>query len=380
MTRPTRYLLRMALFLMFGGIGIGLLAPTLTEAFLANPVLNGIIVLALSIGVAQSFRSTAMLRREIIWIENFQRDGLAKTSVPEPILLASMASMLGERQEGRLSLSTMALRTLLDGIAARLDEIRETSRYMIGLLVFLGLLGTFWGLLQTIDSVSEVIGGLSVSSENTEKFFENLRLGLKAPLAGMGTAFSSSLFGLAGSLILGFLALQAGQAHNRFYNELEDWLSGQTRLGSGMLGAEGDQSVPAFVQALLEQTADSLESLQRSLQKGEASRLEANKKIIEMADALVSFGEIMKVERQTMLKLAEGQQKLVPVLEKLGNSGFSALSGGTSGVGIDYKAVESNLARIAGDLESGRAETIAEIRSEIRLLARTLAALSKGEK
>ena len=141
MTRPTRYLLRMALFLMFGGIGIGLLAPTLTEAFLANPVLNGIIVLALSIGVAQSFRSTAMLRREIIWIENFQRDGLAKTSVPEPILLASMASMLGERQEGRLSLSTMALRTLLDGIAARLDEIRETSRYMIGLLVFLGLLG-----------------------------------------------------------------------------------------------------------------------------------------------------------------------------------------------------------------------------------------------
>ena len=138
--------------------------------------------------------------------------------------------------------------------------------------------------------------------------------------------------------------------------------------------------MPAFVQALLEQTADSLESLQRSLQKGEASRLEANKKIIEMADALVRFGEIMKIERQTMLKLAEGQQKLVPVLEKLGNSGFTAPSGGISGVGIDYKAVETNLARIAGDLESGRAETIAEIRSEIRLLARTLAALSKGEK
>ena len=138
--------------------------------------------------------------------------------------------------------------------------------------------------------------------------------------------------------------------------------------------------MPAFVQALLEQTADSLESLQRSLQKGEASRLEANKKIIEMADALVSFGEIMKIERQTMLKLAEGQQKLVPVLEKLGNSGFTAPSGGISDVGIDYKAVETNLARIAGDLESGRAETIAEIRSEIRLLARTLAALSKGEK
>ena len=380
MTRPAKYLLRMTLFLTCGGISIGLLVPTLTLAFLANPVLNGLIFLALLIGIIHSFRSTAMLRREITWIENFQREGLVKTSVVEPILLAPMASMLGERQEGRLSLSTMALRTLLDGIAVRLEEIRETSRYMIGLLVFLGLLGTFWGLLQTIGSVGEVIGGLSIRSENTESFFEDLRLGLKAPLAGMGTAFSSSLFGLAGSLILGFLALQVGQAHNRFYNELENWLSGQTRLGSGILGTEGDQSVPAFVQALLEQTADSLESLQRSLQKGEASRLEANKKIIEMGDALVSFGEIMKIERQTMLSVSEGQQKLVPVLEKLGDAQFTNISDDRSKVGLEYKNLETILTRIAADLESGRAETIGEIRSEIRLLARTLAALSKDEK
>lgn len=376
MTRPANYLIRMVLFLAVVATGAVLLAPALLEAFMANPVLNGVIMGALVIGIGHSFRSAAMLQREVVWIESFQRDGPVTTSVPEPRLLASMASMLGERMAGRLSLSTMALRTLLDGIATRLDEIRETSRYMIGLLVFLGLLGTFWGLLQTIDSVGEVIGGLSVSGDNTADFFEKLKEGLKAPLAGMGTAFSSSLFGLAGSLILGFLALQVGQAQNRFYNELEDWLSSQTRLGSGLAGSEGDQSVPAFIQALLEQTADSLESLQRSLQKGEASRLEANKKIVELTDTLVGFGETMKAEQQLRLKLSEGQQALTPVLEKLSKTDLAAPA---AAVGGDSKNMEMTLTRIAEELESGRAETISEIRSEIRLLARTIAALADGD-
>jgi hypothetical protein len=264
---------------------------------------------------------------------------------------------------------------LLDGISTRLDEIRETARYMIGLLVFLGLLGTFWGLLQTIDSVGAVIAGLSVTGDNTADFFEKLKAGLQAPLAGMGTAFSSSLFGLAGSLILGFLALQAGQAQNRFYNELEEWLSGQTRLASGAIGGEGDQSVPAFIQALLEQSADSLESLQRSLQKGEESRLEANKKIIELTDTLVGFGETMKVEQQLMLKLAEGQQALKPVLEKL--AGGDALGGGMSGE--QFRGIDTTLTRIANELLTGRAESVSEIRTEIRLLARTIAALAESE-
>jgi len=375
MTRPANYLIRMALFLGVIAAGVILLGPSLFDAFWANPVLNGVIVGALLIGIGHSFRSAAMLQREVVWIESFQRDGPVTSAVPNPKLLASMASMLGERSAGRLSLSTMALRTLLDGIATRLEEIRETSRYMIGLLVFLGLLGTFWGLLQTIDSVGDVIGGLSVSGDNTADFFEKLKAGLQAPLAGMGTAFSSSLFGLAGSLILGFLALQVGQAQNRFYNELEEWLSGQTRLASGAIGGEGDQSVPAFIQALLEQTADSLESLQRSLQKGEASRLEANKKIIELTDTLVGFGETMKAEQQLMLKLAEGQQSLKPVLEKLANGGV----GGAEIPNDQFRSIDANLTRIAEELSEGRSETISEIRSEIRLLARTIAALAEGD-
>ena len=375
MTRPSNYLIRMAIFLGVITAGVIFLGPSLLDAFWASPVLNGIIVGALLIGIGNSFRNASMLRREVVWIESFQRDGPITSVMPNPKLLASMASMLGERNVGSLSLSTMALRTLLDGIAMRLEEIRETSRYMIGLLVFLGLLGTFWGLLQTIDSVGDVIGGLSVNRDNSPDFFEKLKVGLQAPLAGMGTAFSSSLFGLAGSLILGFLALQVGQAQNRFYNELEDWLSGQTRLASSVIGGESDQSVPAFIQALLEQTADSLESLQRSLQKGESSRLEANKKIIELTDTLIGFGEIMKSEQELILKLAEGQQSLKPALEKLVHSGV----GGIEIPNEQFRSIEANLKRITEELSKGRSETISEIRSEIRLLARTIAALAEGE-
>ena len=375
MTGPVNYLIRMAIFLGVIAAGIILLGPSLLDFFLANPVLNGVIVGALLIGIVHGFRSAAMLRREVVWIESFQRVGPVTSAVPNPKLLASMASMLGERDAGRLSLSTMALRTLLDGIATRLEEIRETSRYIIGLLVFLGLLGTFWGLLQTIDSVGDVIGGLSVSSENTADFLQKLKTGLQAPLAGMGTAFSSSLFGLAGSLILGFLALQVGQAQNRFYNELEDWLSGQTRLASGAIGGESDQSVPAFIQALLEQTADSLESLQRSLQKGESSRLEANKKIIELTDTLVGFSEIIKAEQQLILNLAEGQQELKPVLEKLAHSDVGVVKLPNE----QFRSIDANLTRITEELSKGRSETISEIRSEIRLLARTIAALAEDD-
>ena len=185
-----------------------------------------------------------------------------------------MASMLATREaqgrtdQARFTLSTASMRSLLDGIASRLDESRELSRYMTGLLIFLGLLGTFWGLLKTVGAVSDVIGSMSVGSGDLNALFEQLKSGLAKPLAGMGTAFSASMFGLAGALVLGFLDLTAGQAQNRFFNELEEWLAGLTRLSSGVL-AEGEGSVPVYVQALLEQTAENMEDLQRILSRGE---------------------------------------------------------------------------------------------------------------
>ena len=268
MTKPKRYLIRMFIFIVIVAAGIAALAPSLSDAFFANPLLNGMILGVLMLGVVYIFRQVFMLHPEIAWIEKFRQESSGRLVFPgalaqerPPRLLAPMATMLGEKA-GRLSLSTLSMRTLLDGIHSRIEESHEISRYLIGLLIFLGLLGTFWGLLETVNAVGDAIGSLSVGSADPAALFEELKGGLETPLSGMGTAFSSSLFGLAGSLVLGFLELQAGQAHNRFLNDLEEWLSGVTKLSSGGPSMDGDQSVPAYIQALLEQTAESLEHLQ----------------------------------------------------------------------------------------------------------------------
>src|SRR6266576_1855889 len=185
-------------------------------------------------------------------------------------LIRMVLFLVLEAQQGRrVSLSASTLQALLDGIASRLNETRETSRYLIGVLIFLGLLGTFYGLLETVRSVGDVINAMNVSSSDLARAFADLKAGLESPLHGMATAFSSSLFGLAGSLVLGFLDLQAGQAQNRFYNDLEEWLSTYTRLSSGPFGDGSDGSTPAYLHALLEQTADSMENLQRIMARSE---------------------------------------------------------------------------------------------------------------
>ena len=265
MTRPTAYLARMAAFVVAVGALAALFAQALVPYFMGNPWVNGIIVarprdrhpLHLPPGVAA--QSRGRVDREI------QEEPRQSPTGDDPRLLLPMATMLGGGRQGRVSLSPVSLRTLLDGIGSRLDETRETSRYMIGLLVFLGLLGTFYGLLETVQSVKGVLGGLNLGGSDVAAAFADLKERLASPLGGMGTAFSASLFGLAGSLVLGFLDLQAGLAQNRFYNELEEQLSGYTRLTGGGPSVElGEASVPAYIQALLEQTADSIDNLQRT--------------------------------------------------------------------------------------------------------------------
>src|SRR5579884_2567709 len=250
MSRSRRFLIRMILFLGLVAALAAALGPALIRAFLGNPAVNGVILGILLSGIAYIFRQVLLLDPAAQWIESFRRNE-AENRTP-PRLLAPLARMLGASMGGRVSLSPSSLQTLLDVISSRLAETRETSRYMIGVLVFLGLLGTFYGLLETVRSVGGVLGGLGLGGGDPAHAFAALKAGLKSPLAGMSTAFSASLFGLAGSLVLGFLDLQAGQAQNRFYNELEEWLSSNTRLSSGALGAEGDTPVPVYVQALLE--------------------------------------------------------------------------------------------------------------------------------
>jgi hypothetical protein len=272
------------------------------------------------------------------------------------------------------------MRTLLDGLVSRLDESRDISRYTIGLLVFLGLLGTFWGLLETVGSVKDVIVGLTVESSDINATFEKLKHGLETPLSGMGTAFSSSLFGLAGSLILGFLDLQAGQAQSRFYNDLEEWLSSLTRLSSGALSGDGDQSMPAYVQALLEQSAENLENLQRILSRGEESRIEANQSLLALTDKLDTLTDHLKTQQMLMKSMAEGQADLRPALQQLA-AGLGDGDGG--GMDPETKAsirnLDRSLARLTDDVSHGRDEIIKQVRSEIKLLARTIANIADGD-
>lgn len=382
MAKPRRYLLRMTAFLLAVLVLAGLLHQPLVAAFLTNAPLNGLIVGVFFIGIVFNFRQVALLGPEVAWLEGFRRDRPTLSDGRPPRLLAPMATMLGERRE-KFTLSALSTRSLLDGISSRLDESRDLSRYTIGLLIFLGLLGTFWGLMDTLGSIRVVIGGLAVTSGDMAATFAELKRGLETPLAGMGTAFSSSLFGLAGSLALGFLDLQAGQAQNRFYNDLEEWLSSLTRLSSGALSAESEQGVPAYVQALLEQTAESLENLQRTLARGEEGRIASSNNLTALAERIGTLTDHMRTEQALMLKLAEGQAELRPVLMRLAEAYSSqarpaaaapAASALDEASRSHIRNIDLYLARIVEELSSGRDQTIQQIRSEIKLLARTIAA------
>jgi len=379
MSRPQPYILRMVLFLVLAGTVMVLLYSTLARAFFANPWLNGLILFVLVMGIAYTLRQVFRLNPEVEWIESFRRSQPGLSTAEPPTLIAPMATMLGERK-GRVTLSATAMRTLLDGIGARLDEARDMTRYMIGLLIFLGLLGTFWGLIQTMQAVGGVISGLDISGGDPVTVFQNLKDGLSAPLVGMGTAFSTSLFGLAGSLILGFLDLQAGQAQNRFYNELEEWLSSLTRLPSGAGLGDGDQSVPAYVSALLEQTAESLESLQRTLARSEESRRGADANLVQLAERLAMLTDQMRAEQQVLLKLVEGQADMKPVLNRLTDLIAADQGAMDEASRAHLRNMDVGMTRLLEETVQGRGQLIEELRSEIKLLARTVAASSDQQR
>jgi hypothetical protein len=222
LSSPRVFLLRMVVFLILVGFVALILHKQIHIAFMANPGLNSLIFFVLAVGIILTLRQVIRLFREVRWVNTLPQG----TKVAAPVLLAPMATLLGDRPAGA-TISTLTLRAILDSIGSRLDEARDTARYLTGLLIFLGLLGTFWGLLATVASIGDVIKSMQTGSD-AAVMFDDLKNGLAAPLAGMSISFTSSLFGLAGSLVLGFLDLQAGQAQNRFYKELEDNLTAST--------------------------------------------------------------------------------------------------------------------------------------------------------
>ena len=378
MVHSRRFLIRMIAFLGAVILVVGALHGGLVQAFLNNIPLNVLILAILLTGIVLNFRRVVTLEYDAEWLS-----ALRQGREPSPLsghgprLLAPLAKLLSERSD-RFALSPAALRSLLDGISARLDESREMARYFTGLMIFLGLLGTFWGLSQTVGSLGAVIRDLTVSGDDIQGAFGSLKQGLDKPLAGMGTAFSTSMIGLAGSLILGFLDLQSASAQNLFYNDLEDWLSGQTKMTAGLGGGEGaDQPIPVYIQALLEQTAESLDSLQRVLMRGEEGRISANQNMRQLTDKLGTLADQMKTEQALMLKLAEHQIEMKPILARLAEG---KVGGGADDQSrVHLRNMDQALNRLVEEFSTGRDELIREIRGEIKLLARTMASRSDEE-
>jgi len=369
-----RTIMWMSAFLAGVVIVAALLLPTLRGAFLANPIFNGMIIGVLLIGIGVALLQVLSLAPERAWIEA-RRAGAPVGVVPEPRMLASLARLLAAR-EGTPRLSAMAMRSLLDGIRLRLDQHRDILRYLIGLLIFLGLLGTFWGLLDTVGAAGKVISGLSAGGADLEQAFARLKGDLQAPLAGMGTAFSSSLFGLAGALVLGFLDLQAGHAENNFFKALEDWLAELTHLPSALL-AEGEPVIPAYVEALLEKSADSLERLERIMSRGEEDRAMMREQLLQLTARLTDLTDQIRAEQQIVKSLARQQTELQPLISRLAAAAESGW-GADEAMREHFRSMDLNLRRLVEEGAAERKSADEELRNELRLLARTIAGRSGG--
>src|SRR5712672_1734262 len=296
LSSPRIFLIRMVVFLILCSLIVVVLNKQMLVAFMANPGLNALIIGVLLIGIALAFRQVIRLFPEVNWVNSFRLADPGLALERPPVLLAPMAAMLGDRM-GRMAISSQIMRGILDSIAARLDEARDLSRYMTGLLVFLGLLGTFWGLIETVGSVGGVIQNLKVGGE-AAAVFDSLREGLAAPLSGMGISFSSSLFGLAGSLALGFLDLQAGQAQNRFYMELEDWLS--TIVSDLKVDTIGGVAVPSA------DMRGAMDKLKEAIAETGSNRA-ATAAMANLAEAIHGLVSHMRTEQQMIRDWADGQ-------------------------------------------------------------------------
>src|SRR5262245_18780295 len=300
LSSPRIYLIRMLVFLILCALVVIVLYRQIWAAFLANPGLNALIIGVLVIGIALSLRQVIRLFPEINWVNGFRLADPGLAVEHPPVLLAPMAVILGDRM-GRMAMSSQMMRGILDSIATRLDEARDMSRYMTGLLVFLGLLGTFWGLIETVGSVGTVINSLKPGGD-AGAIFESLKEGLAAPLGGMGISFSSSLFGLAGSLVLGFLDLQTSQAQNRFYTDLEDWLSTTVRD----LGV--DREAPAAVAPAVGggDLRGAIERLRETISEGGSSRATTTA-MANLAEAIQGLVHHMRTEQQMIRDWVDSQ-------------------------------------------------------------------------
>jgi hypothetical protein len=374
-SQPIRAITTMLLVCLSVGAGAWLIHGQIIDILRTNPLLNGVIALVFVVGVLTCFWQVWILAQSVYWIENFVRGTPGTEDDLPPRLLASLATLLRSRT-ARMSISATSSRSIQDSVVQRIDEARDITRYLINLLVFLGLLGTFWGLATTVPAVVETIRSLAPQDgESGLDVFGKLMGGLESQLGGMGTAFSSSLLGLAGSLVLGLLELFAGHGQNRFIRELEEWLSSITRLGFAVEGEGGDQNALGL---MIDHMAAQMEQLQVLYAQSEVNRSQTDARIADLAGALVRLNEQAEAEKgqaATLTRIAEGQERMIAAL--------AASAGTGEGTGADpesrmrLRSIDVQLLRILEEMSAGRQESLADLRADLAALTAAIRQLGR---
>ncbi|AKO95598.1 hypothetical protein MAA5396_02849 [Marinovum algicola] len=369
-SQPVRQVFFMVTVLGLVVAGLVLALPRVLPVFLSNPYLNGFIVLVFVIGVLATFWQVLTLIGSVRWIENFVSENDAGKEAPR--ILAPLAALMRTRGK-RMQISATSSRSILDSVAQRIDEAREITRYIVSLLIFLGLLGTFYGLATTVPALVDTIRSLTPApGETGGQIFERLQEGLQAQLGGMGTAFASSLLGLAGSLVVGLLELFAGHGQNRFYRELEEWLSTITRLGYAGSGEGEGASDQQLLVAVVDHMSEQMEHLQQMFAQSDESRAVVDDKLSTLADSVERMTE--QLERQSapttaLTRLAEGQERLIDALESRKGDGEGGIDAESR---MRLRSIDVQMLRILEEMSAGRQESMAELRTDLAQLTRAL--------
>ena len=379
-SQPIRQIVQMLVVLCAVGVGVFLAYPSVAPIFAANPWLNGTIVLVFFLGILACFAQVFQLFSSVSWIEGFAEQRPGHDIARAPGLLAPLAALLRSRS-ARSQISASSSRSILDSVGARMEEARDITRYIVNTLIFLGLLGTFWGLATTVPAVVDTIRSLNPENgEGGVAVFGRLIGGLESQLSGMGTAFASSLLGLAGSLVVGLLELFAGHGQNRFYREMEDWLSSITRVG--LVGDSGEETIDQYsLAAVLDHMNYQMEALQDMFQKAESGRLSADSKLSTLSEAVTAMAYRMEGSGsgsaetvQALNRVAEGQEHIVEVLR--GSTG-----GGDGGLDAEsrmrLRSIDVQLLKVFEELQQGRQASIDDLRGDLGALTRSIRQLNR---
>lgn len=373
-SQPVRQIVMMLIVIAAFAAGAYVAYPRVAPVFLANPWLNGAIGVVFVIGVLACFLQVSQLISSASWIEGFAQNRPGFDLKRPPRLLAPLAALLRSRG-ARMQIGSSSARSILDSVATRLDEARDITRYIINLLIFLGLLGTFYGLATTVPAVVDTIRSLAPGEgESSTAVFARLIGGLESQLSGMGTAFASSLLGLAGSLVVGLLELFAGHGQNRFYRELEEWLSTITRVGFSAGDGEATAEQSMFA-TMMDQLTEQFDALHVSFLNSDRSRAEIDQKIGDMMGSLDRLTRKLEDESQlrgALVRVAEGQEKLIDAIDKIAVQPARGAEDDDAEVRLRLRSIDVQMLRLLEEISAGRQESMTELRRDLARLTRVI--------